>query len=111
MYRKRLICFLTALVLAVSLCASALALDAGTLKNGSRGEEVRKLQQALITLGYLKGTADGNFGASKRPSLNHATCDFGAPGRSPFRLKSPSARTAMMRSLPSLTVRHGYASR
>ena len=62
MYRKRLICFLTALVLAVSLCASALALDAGTLKNGSRGEEVRKLQQALITLGYLKGTADGVFG-------------------------------------------------
>ncbi len=62
MYRKRLICFLTALVLAVSLCASALALDAGTLKHGSRGEEVRKLQQALITLGYLKGSADGVFG-------------------------------------------------
>ena len=62
MSRTRLICFLTALVLAVSLCASALALDASTLKNGSRGEEVRKLQQALIDLGYLKGTADGIFG-------------------------------------------------
>ena len=62
MSRKRLICFLTALILTVSLCASALALDAGTLKNGSRGEEVQKLQQALISLGYLKGTADGVFG-------------------------------------------------
>ena len=62
MSRKRLICFLTALILTVSLCASALALDAGTLKNGSRGDEVQKLQQALISLGYLKGTADGVFG-------------------------------------------------
>ena len=62
MSRIRLICFLTALVLAVSLCASALALDAGTLRHGSRGEEVRKVQQALIDLGYLKGEADGIFG-------------------------------------------------
>jgi peptidoglycan hydrolase-like protein with peptidoglycan-binding domain len=62
MSRRRLICFLTALVLAVSLCASALALDSGTLKYGSRGEAVRKLQQALIDQGYLKGSADGVFG-------------------------------------------------
>lgn len=62
MSRHRLICFLTALVLAVSLCASALALDSGTLKYGSRGEAVRKLQQALIDQGYLKGSADGVFG-------------------------------------------------
>ena len=62
MSRRRLICFLTALVLAVSLCASALALDSGTLKYGSRGDAVRKLQQALIDQGYLKGSADGVFG-------------------------------------------------
>ena len=62
MSRRRLICFLTALVLTVSLCASALALDSGTLKYGSRGEAVRKLQQALIDQGYLKGSADGVFG-------------------------------------------------
>ena len=62
MSRRRLICFLTALVLAVSLCASAMALDSGTLKYGSRGEAVRKLQQALIDQGYLKGSADGVFG-------------------------------------------------
>ena len=62
MSRRRLICFLTALVLAVSLCASALALDSVTLKYGSRGDAVRKLQQALIDQGYLKGSADGVFG-------------------------------------------------
>ena len=33
-----------------------------TLRNGSKGDEVRELQQALIDLGYLGGTADGVFG-------------------------------------------------
>ncbi len=32
------------------------------LQLGDRGEEVRQLQQGLITLGYLTGTADGIFG-------------------------------------------------
>ena len=43
-------------------CSSAFAYDSATLHNGSRGEEVHVLQQALIDLGYLKGTADGVFG-------------------------------------------------
>ena len=38
------------------------AFSPSTLFNGSKGEEVRELQQALIDLGYLKGTADGVFG-------------------------------------------------
>ena len=59
---RRLICLLTVLVLAVCCWSSAAALQASTLHNGSRGESVRSLQQALITLGYLKGTADGVFG-------------------------------------------------
>ena len=33
-----------------------------TLYKGCTGEEVRVLQQALIDLGYLEGTADGTFG-------------------------------------------------
>lgn len=48
------ICFLSAL--------PAFAYESTTLYNGSRGKEVRELQQALIDLGYLKGTADGIFG-------------------------------------------------
>ena len=59
---RRLICLLTVLVLAVCCWSSAAALQASTLHNGSRGESVRSLQQALITLSYLKGTADGVFG-------------------------------------------------
>ena len=48
------ICFLSVL--------PAFAYESTTLYNGSKGEDVRELQQALIDLGYLKGTADGIFG-------------------------------------------------
>ncbi len=33
-----------------------------TLKKGMRGDDVRQLQERLITLGYLSGTADGVYG-------------------------------------------------
>ncbi len=48
--------------LCVQCVSPAAALESTTLYNGSRGEEVRELQQALIDLGYLRGTADGIFG-------------------------------------------------
>ena len=59
--------FLCLLCLCVFLCAQAFPpaladYAATTLHNGSQGEEVRELQQALIDLGFLKGTADGVFG-------------------------------------------------
>ena len=57
---------LSGLFMGIWLCAQilapAFAYEEGTLYNGCRGEEVRELQQALITLGFLKGTADGVFG-------------------------------------------------
>jgi len=34
----------------------------GVLKKGSRGDEVRALQEKLIALGYLSGSADGVYG-------------------------------------------------
>ena len=72
MKNRRLICFLAALVLALSCLASASALSSSTLSIGSRGEEVRKLQQALIDLGYLQGKADGIFGKQ----TYQAVCNF-----------------------------------
>ena len=33
-----------------------------TLKSGSTGTQVKALQQALISLGFLSGTADGDYG-------------------------------------------------
>ena len=60
--RRRLVCSLTVLLLTVLICVPAYALDPSTLYNGSKGEEVRKLQQALIDLGFLNDRADGIFG-------------------------------------------------
>ena len=60
---KRLICVVCLVVLCCSVFFSyALAYEKTTLYNGCQGEEVRELQQALIDLGYLKGTADGIYG-------------------------------------------------
>lgn len=39
------------------------------LKKGSRGDAVKSLQQKLITLGYLSGTADGIFGSDTRDAV------------------------------------------
>ena len=42
-----------------------------TLKKGSTGEDVKKLQQALIDLGYLSDTADGTFGTKTQDAVTH----------------------------------------
>ena len=51
MFNRRFVGFLAALVLAVCCCTSALAWKATTLSNGSKGDGVKTLQQALIDLG------------------------------------------------------------
>lgn len=43
-----------------------------SLSEGSRGDKVKALQQALIDLGYLTGRADGSFGTMTR----NAVIDF-----------------------------------
>ena len=63
MMKRMLILLLCAAVLMGCLCAPALAAyKSTTLKNGDKGDEVARLQQALIDLGYLSGKADGTFG-------------------------------------------------
>ena len=43
--------------------------NAGTLRKGSRGDAVKALQQKLIALGYLNGSADGIFGDSTQKAV------------------------------------------
>lgn len=56
---KKIFALLLALVL---LCAAAFAEEFSPLQNGSSGEDVVKMQEQLIILGFLTGTADGFFG-------------------------------------------------
>ena len=53
-----------ALLLALAPCFSARAYQPGTLRSGMRGEAVKQMQLALISLHYLGGTADGIFGTN-----------------------------------------------
>lgn len=43
--------------------------NATSLKVGSTGDEVRKMQNRLKELGYLKGSADGDFGAATESAV------------------------------------------
>ena len=56
MKRKRIL--ITTLIVLLVLCINALALS----KNGSRGEEVRKIQTKLKNWGYYSGSIDGIYG-------------------------------------------------
>ncbi|NLI21131.1 MAG: SH3 domain-containing protein [Clostridiales bacterium] len=47
----------------------ALTTGTTTLRYGDTGDEVTTLQNRLIELGYLTGTADGTFGAATRTAL------------------------------------------
>ncbi|MDO5023033.1 MAG: peptidoglycan-binding protein [Eubacteriales bacterium] len=70
------------------------------IKRGSSGNDVRDLQKKLRELGYLKGSADGDFGKDTEEALkdfqrrNNLTAD-GIAGRATLsRLNSSSAKRA-----------------
>lgn len=71
-----------------------------TLKNGSTGSDVKKLQTRLIELGYLKGSADGDFGDATETAVknfqanNGLTVDGKAGSATLAKLYSSSARKA-----------------
>lgn len=48
-----------------------------TLSKGTKGEQVKVLQQALIEQGYLSGKADGDFGNMTAEAIKKAQSAFG----------------------------------
>jgi len=60
------------LVLALLICCSFAYADEAEykeLKKGSKGEEVRQLQERLVELGYLTGKADGSYGNKTKEAV------------------------------------------
>lgn len=53
----------------ILLCQTPEVAEAATLKQGSKGDLVKTVQQKLIKWGYLKGSADGVFGAKTKQAV------------------------------------------
>ena len=73
---KRAITFVLALVTVLGLLPLGRA-EAAALKKGSRGTEVKYLQQNLIGLGFLSGEADGSFGTGTRAAVMAFQANYG----------------------------------
>ena len=66
-FMKKTLAGLLAVIFALSFSFPVFA--AGTLAKGSRGQEVKKLQQRLTELGFSPGKADGVFGGATALAL------------------------------------------
>lgn len=73
---KRGMTLLLALVTVLALLPLART-EAATLKQGSRGTQVKYLQQNLIGLGFLSGSADGSYGPKTRAAVQAFQAEFG----------------------------------
>ena len=69
MTKRSIICLVLVAAMAICPLMEAYALKDTTLTIGSEGEEVRKVQQALIDLNYLSGKADGVFGSKTEDAV------------------------------------------
>lgn len=95
----------------VHMISPAFAHGSSTLYNGCRGDDVRELQQALIDLGFLSGTADGIFGNNTENAVrkfqkkNKLTVDglAGPATRSLILIKS-SGSSDLAESVSAVTV-------
>ena len=76
MAKKRILSLLLALLTVLSLLPAA-RVEAASMKQGSRGSNVKQLQQNLIGMGYLEGAADGIYGSGTKAAVKEFQRDFG----------------------------------
>lgn len=65
---KRLVAFVMAMILVLSITATALAAYS-TIPYGEQSNEVRKMQNALKKKGFYSGAVDGKFGPSTKSAV------------------------------------------
>lgn len=76
MAKKRFLSLLLALLTVLSLLPAA-RVEAASMKQGSRGSNVKQLQQNLIGMGYLEGSADGIYGSGTKAAVKEFQRDYG----------------------------------
>ena len=97
MQKKRMLALLLALVTVLSLMIPLRA-EAASLKQGSSGTEVKRLQQNLIGLGFLEGRADGKFGSKTKAAVKEFQTEYGlAPDGSAGAATQRAVRNAVVR--------------
>ena len=71
MNKRSFLCLLLAVIICLYPLTGAFALKSTTLTVGSKGDQVRLLQQALIALGFLNDKADGVFGQKTETAVKN----------------------------------------
>ncbi len=72
---KKIVAVLICVLTIFSISVSCYAMD--TMAKGSRGDDVREVQEMLISLGYLGGEADGIFGPKTEAAVQAFQKDAG----------------------------------
>ena len=96
------------LCLAMICLAATAAAGSTVLKPKARGPEVQRMQQALISLGYLRGSADGIYGTNTENAVrkfqkkNHLKVD-GIAGPATLTLLYQKAAVATPAPVPAKT--------
>ena len=77
------------------------------LKSGDSGSKVRQMQERLITLGYLSGSADGDFGDATEAAViafQKRNCSYSDGIAGPETLKALYSSSAKSTSTPAAVV-------
>ena len=94
---NRMLIFVLALV-TVLVLTPGLRAEAAALKQGSKGTEVKHLQQNLIGLGFLEGKADGSYGSKTKAAVKDFQTEFGlAPDGNAGEATQAAVRNAIVR--------------
>ena len=92
---------------ASATAAPTIAPTEGPLKKGATGDAVKAIQKRLIELGYLTGTADGDFGLKTQSALiafqkaNSLEADGVVGAKTLAALNSPGAKDAEGKAAPT----------
>ena len=70
MVMKKLFCIICLFALVITGSMAQFAIAEAVLEKGSKGDEVKQLQEALIGQGFLNGKADGDFGKMTETALS-----------------------------------------